>query len=251
MELSNKEIGELYEGIKTKWERYLKKEGVILPSLRNKTSYTKDALVLVYLYKNINKKVSKTELTAFIQKFYPKTNDVQQARHLAAQKGWCILSGTRHDFEAAERNLKSGEYMLISLEKIYGGFTQRRRTYTLEGDDTWEKIKKEYGYHCATCGSKEGEPNIHYPSSITHLQKGHMDPKKPLEVNNIIPQCEKCNRPDRNYFVYDKKGRVIKIADPKFVLKSDEKVQIEILKILLRKFKNKVKDLISGLEWFK
>ena len=59
-----------------------------------------------------------------------------------------------------------------------------------------------------------------------------MNPSKPLEMGNIIPQCEKCNRPDRNYFVYNAKGRVIKIADPKFVLKSAEKVKNDMLKLL-------------------
>ncbi|MGB9852922.1 MAG: hypothetical protein ACPLPX_08695 [Candidatus Kapaibacteriota bacterium] len=85
-------------------------------SLRNKKgNYTKDASVLVYLarqYPN-TRKVSKTELTDFIRKFYPDTNDVQQARHLAAQKGWNISSGTRSN---GKFDLKSGEYKLETLE---------------------------------------------------------------------------------------------------------------------------------------
>ena len=40
-----------------------------------------------------------------------------------------------------------------------------------------------------------------------------MDPSKPLEPGNIIPQCEKCNRADRNYWIYDEKGRVVGIAN--------------------------------------
>lgn len=236
MEISAEELERLYLEIKKEWEKNLKKKGVKFPRLKRGDSFTKDALVLVYLYKNIGKIVTKTELTAFIQQYYPNTNDVQQARHLAAQKGWFILSGTRGDFEAGELNIKSGEYMLVNLEKCYPNFTQQRREYNLESSDGWEKLKKSYNYRCATCGSKEGERNFHYPNSITKLQKGHMDPEKPLKSGNIIPQCEKCNRPDRNYFVYNEKGRVIKIADPKFVLKSSEKVQREIFELLKRKF---------------
>ena len=31
-------------------------------------------------------------------------------------------------------------------------------------------------------------------NEIVRLQKGHMDPSKPLEAGNIIPQCQVCNR---------------------------------------------------------
>jgi len=232
MDLTNEEIKNLYEQIEKMWESNLKKFGVILPRLKNGSKFTKDALVLVYLFSKLNEVVTKRELTSFIQKYYPETNDVQQARHLAAQKGWFILSGTRNDIEARNRNLSSGDYLLITLDKHYPNFTHLRRTYSMEGETAWEELKKAYNFRCATCGSKEGEKNIHYPGSITRLQKGHMDPSKPLEMGNIIPQCEKCNRPDRNYFVYNAKGRVIKIADPKFVLKSSEKVKKDMLKLL-------------------
>ena len=102
--------------------------------------------------------------------------------------------------------------MLISLDKIYPNFTHKRRDCNLDFEG-WEKIKKDYDNRCATCGSKEGEINIRYPGTTTKLQKGHMDPNKKLDANNIIPQCDKCNRPDRNYFVYNNKGRVVKIAN--------------------------------------
>jgi hypothetical protein len=236
MEIKDEEIERLYFEIENEWKNHLRNEGVKFPRLRTGQSFTKDALVLVYLYKNIGKIITKTELTSFIQKYFPDTNDVQQARHLAAQKGWFILSGTRGDVEAKKRNVQSGEYMLVSLKKCYPNFTQQRRFYGLNGNDGWEEIKKRYGYRCATCGSKEGEKNFHYPGSITKLQKGHMDPEKPLELDNIIPQCEKCNRPDRNYFIYNAKGRVIKISDPKFILKSSLNVQKQMYELLKPKF---------------
>ncbi|MDR2545750.1 MAG: hypothetical protein LBD03_09530 [Methanobrevibacter sp.] len=59
-----------------------------------------------------------------------------------------------------------------------------------------------------------------------------MDPKKPLTMDNIIPQCSECNRQDRNNFVYNKKGRVIKISDPKFILRSDNETKKEMLELL-------------------
>ena len=63
-----------------------------------------------------------------------------------------------------------------------------------------------------------------------------MDPSKPLKKGNIIPQCSKCNQPDKNYWVYDKKGRVVKIANPVVVKNSSEDVQKQIYEILKQKF---------------
>lgn len=97
---------------------------------------------------------------------------------------------------------------------------------------------KKYNNRCATCGSIEGEPNIHYPNVTTQLQKGHKNPNKPLEYGNIIPQCDQCNIQDRNNFVYNNKGRVIKIANPRFVLRSDKatkKAMYDLLKRELEK----------------
>lgn len=224
-------IKHIYTQLEADWNAHLKDKSVFLPKLKSGSNYTRDALVLVYLYANLSKKVTKTELTAFIKIYYPETNDVQQARHLGAQKGWYILSVQRGDLLAKQENLSAGEYMLKTTNLPYPGFTAGRRA-TLRDLSDFDEIKKEYQYRCATCGSKEGKPNIHYPSSITKLQKGHMDPNKDLTAGNIIPQCEKCNRPDRNYFVYDSKGRVIKINDPKFVLKSDKKVKEKMLEYL-------------------
>ena len=234
--MTDKEIQKQYELIKEYHKKYLEEHGVKLPSLKRNGEYTKDALVLVYLSKNYpnTSVVSKDELTAFIRNYDPSVNDVQQARHLAAQKGWCILSGTRKDNESIE--LKPGEYQLTSLEKFYTGFTHQRRTF-LADDNYFESLKEAYEYRCATCGSKEGERHRYWKNTITVLQKGHMDPSKPLEPGNIIPQCEKCNRPDRNYWIYDEKGRVIGVAN--------EKVVDKCPKILQEKIYQRLKDILK------
>lgn len=105
--------------------------------------------------------------------------------------------------------------------------------------DEWESIKKKYNYRCATCGSKEGEPNLKYSNSITKLQKGHKDPKRSLTINNIIPQCSECNRADKNNWIYNDKGRVIKISNPRVVLRSSKKVKKEIFELLKRELDEK------------
>lgn len=225
--MTDEEIRQQYNLIKEYHAKYLESHGVKLPKLEIRGEFTKDALVLVYLSRNYPNTtvVSKDELTEFIRQFDPSVNDVQQARHLAAQKGWYILSGTRKDNESI--GLKAGEYKLKTLTDYYPGFTHERRTY-IEGDDYFEELKKQYDYRCATCGSKEGEPHRFWKNTKTILQKGHMDPSKPLEHGNIIPQCEKCNRADRNYWIYDKKGRVVGIANEKVIDKCSKSLKIKI-----------------------
>lgn len=229
--LSDEEIIDNYNMIITHYEDNLKKHGVKLPKLKIRGNFTKDALILVYLFQGYphTKKVSKDELTEFIRSYYPRTNDVQQARHLGAQKGWFIAAGGRDNKDV---DLERGEYQLITLEKPYPSFHGHR----IEQTDDWENIKMQYGYRCATCGSKEGKSNIHWPNTITRLQMAHIDPTKPLVSGNIIPQCEKCNRADRNNWVYDERGRVIKLSNPIVIKRSNREVRWKVYGILYEEF---------------
>ncbi len=77
------------------------------------------------------------------------------------------------------------------------------------GFGLWENIKEAYDCRCATCGSKEGEPNFKDRTVITKLEKGHMDPSKQLTDINCIPQCTICNKAFRDWWIFDSTGRVI------------------------------------------
>jgi len=226
-----------YEILAEYHKKHLQDKGVKLPRLMHGNNYSKSALVLIYLsygYPDTDI-VTKEELTKYIEHFYGRVNDVQQARHLGAQNGWYILAGGRHDINVEAQDIPSGSYKLYSLEEPYPNFNLDRRS-TSYGIDEFENLKKHYNYRCATCGSEEGKPNYHWPNTITVLQAGHMDPNKPLEKGNIIPQCSKCNRPDRNWWIYDSKGRVISIANPIVINRCSDQVQKSIYKILKRKF---------------
>lgn len=243
IKLNDKEIQLTYRLICEYYDKYLKQHGVKLPKLYKGTTYTKDALTLVYLAQGYpaTRVVSKSELTEFIRLFDHSVSDVQQARHLAAQKGWFITSGTRNDITSA--TLSPGEYQLQTMEKPYPNFTPVRREETLDGND-WENLKRAYDFRCACCGSREGEPHRYWRNTITVLQKGHKDPSKPLEPGNIIPQCNKCNQPDRNYWIYDDKGRVIKIANAKVIDHCSRQVQKEIYARLYQLFGGKAPEKI-------
>lgn len=137
--------------------------------------------------------------------------------------------------------------MLKTISEPYPSFKTLKRTETLN-DSTWDDLKKMYNYRCATCGSKEGDLNFLYPASTTHLQQGHKDPSKPLDLNNTIPQCPFCNRASRNYFVFDNKGRVEKIYDPHFVLRSDKEIKEIMLKLLIEENIDLTKKIFEELD---
>lgn len=234
--LNKQSIELIYKNVESYHKKYLQKVGVKIPKLYNsKKEFQKDALVLVYLaydYPN-TRIVTKNELTKFISLFYSDFNDMQQARHLGAQKGWWIVAGGRDNIVLS---LKSGEYQLYTLEQPYPSFKNDHR---LSEIDNWGEIKAFYNYRCATCGSQENQPNFHWRETKTKIQKGHMDQNKPLAKGNIIPQCQKCNQGDRNRWVYDEKGRVIKISNPKVINFCEEEVQNAIYKILKKKYETK------------
>ncbi|PJC01744.1 MAG: hypothetical protein CO073_03020 [Candidatus Komeilibacteria bacterium CG_4_9_14_0_8_um_filter_36_9] len=244
--MSDKEIEQIYNEVKDFHSKYLTSKGVSLTKLKNNNgTYTKDALVLVYLAKDYPKTkiVSKKEITDFVKNFYPDVTDVQQARHLSMQQGWNILSSTRGD--SLTEDFPKDSYKLVDLKTPYPAFAQERR----EGfSGNWEEIKSKYNNRCATCGSEEGKEHIFRSGVITKLQQGHLDPQKPLQEGNIFPQCQICNRGDRNRWIYDKTGRVIEIAETPdgvrvvktFLKKASNKVRYEIFNLLkkLGKFKD-------------
>ncbi len=229
---SDIEIRNAYSEIEKEWKINLEKYDVRLPRLVSGRKYTINALVRIYLYKKMGKTVSKQEITEFLKDMGYNVNDMQQARHLAQQSGWYILSGTRGDSECEALNIKSGEYMLKTIKEPYPSYKNMKRTETLNVS-SWEELKEKYDYRCATCGSKEGEKSFLYPATTVTLQQGHKDPSEPLSLENTIPQCSFCNRASRNYFVFDNKGRVEKINDPQFVLRSEKEVKLEMIELLI------------------
>lgn len=245
--ISDKEVRDIYEKLKEAHKKYLAEHGVSMVNLKRGDNYTKSALVLIYFYKHFKEKVPKADLIKFLENMGQPSEDVQQARHLSQQKGWYIISGQRGDLGSADYGLGSGDYALISIQEPYPSYYSTKRSGSISDED-WERIKKDYNFRCATCGSKEGQPNWLFPSEITSLTKGHMDPRKELTHENVIPQCDQCNRPSRNYFVYDKKGKVRKIADPHFITKSSKKVKLDCLEILITNFTDEAKKILKKIE---
>lgn len=245
--LTDEEIEGMWEIIQRYYKNHLESQGVKPVLLRDQRgNYTKDALVLVYLaqgYPN-TRWVTKEELTEFVRQYYPKVPDVQQARHLGPQKGYYIISTRRGNNVGTLPQEIEGKsaYKLHSLQVVHPNYLPKRRSKNTR--KAFENIKKRYNYRCATCGSEEGKPNLRYPNSTTQLQQGHRNPHKPLKSDNVIPQCQFCNRPDRNNWIYDKRGRVVGVANIKVVQSSIRKGYItpEEARKLLEFLKQHLKD---------
>jgi len=163
---------------------------------------TQDYYTLKYYYINKNKIVTKTEATSYVSKCLSKQiGDLQSLRHLGKQSGFDILQ--QHEiFNNIE--LKSGEYVFTGFDKMNPFFNDKRRK---KSPLDFEECKKNFDHQCATCGSKEGEPQ-RFTKQPTLLEKGHKNPELPLDMSNLIPQCEFCNKKYKNRFIFDDFGQI-------------------------------------------
>ncbi len=71
-----------------------------------------------------------------------------------------------------------------------------------------------------------------------------MNPARPLEEGNIIPQCQICNRPDRNRWVFDKTGRVIAVA----ISKDGIRVVKEFLKNATKEMRTEIATFLKSFK---
>jgi hypothetical protein len=150
---------------------------------------------LEVLYENIGKPLSKKEINLKIG----YTGGDNQSNRGLKRRGWNVIS-----------EQKNGELMItlkdLNLHPEFDVNREKRKTQNV-GD--WEAIKKHYDYRCASCGSLEGEPNFDAKGTNTRLEKGHMDPTKDLTDDNVIPQCQICNKSYKDKFIFDNRGRVV------------------------------------------
>ena len=183
-------------------EGTIKDKGIKLPKLHTKKSF---ALCTLF----INDKVSKRNAEENWLEYSQKSTDLQAYRHLSTQDGFYVVKST--DKIGRERNFKRGEYALIKPDwttTVFPGWLPNRRT-SVRAED-WEDLKRQYDNRCATCGSKEGESHYKWPEHITCLEKGHMDPTKDLIIGeNVIPQCELCNKMYKDKFIFDVRGNTV------------------------------------------
>jgi hypothetical protein len=224
--MSPEEIDSWYAKLEEEHSTYLAKYRVKLPK-KGSTA----ALQLIYLLKHKGKLVHKDTISSFVQTVKPGAGKDQQVRHLASA-GWYVLN--KGDKEPGKPDtIESGWHVLITTENPKPTFLLKslKRVGRILAKD-FVQLKAVYDDRCATCGSKEGKPNILEPDKTTTLQQGHMNPRKALTIGNSIPQCQVCNQVYQDDYVFDAKGRVIAVASPNPVLRADKEVREEVKRSL-------------------
>jgi hypothetical protein len=192
-----------YEKIKYYYEKYLKNKGCILPKQESGLGRA-----LECLYLNIRKEISIEDLRKYVEEKGVNLkggSDTLQVRHLGLQKGFNLLKGLDN---FRDTKVKKSHYILLNLKDIFNGFCKEKRTEKLNNEN-WLALKTEYGFKCVNCGSEENKPLRWNGNKLTILQQGHMDPRKPLSLDNVIPQCSICNQQYKNKAIFNKRGFVI------------------------------------------
>ncbi len=248
LNISESEIRSLHNTIVFSYEKYLKDYGVKklwsddIPKDCSDIEFISylDAkeLQLIFLYKHIGCFVHKDLVSAFVRKYIPDAALDQQVRHLGSQCFWYVLNkGAK--VPNVDIKVPSGYNYLFSIEvpNPKAVANALKRTGRLNARNFTE-LKLAYQNKCATCGIEEGKKDSRN-ETIVVLQQGHMDPRKPLTLDNTIPQCQYCNQTYQEDFMFNEYGRVIAINNPHVVLKSPKCIQDEMIQILLEVRKNK------------
>lgn len=214
------------EALRRDYEDYLASYGVKFP----KEGTTKFHW-LTYLKKFQQKLVHKDEVASYVQENLPEVGRDQQVRHLAAD-GWYVLNKGDKVPNQPEK-VKPGWHMLVSTESPKPTFLhkQLKRAGRIAAQD-FETLKAVYDFRCVNCGSQEGKPHRYEKSKVTVLHQGHMNPDKPLSLENMVPQCETCNAFYKDDYVFDDVGRVKAVANANPVMRAAEHVRDIIKKTL-------------------
>jgi hypothetical protein len=193
-----------YKYIKFYYNKYLKKYGCKLPSENSQIGKA-----LEFLYINIKKNISIDDIRNYVFTKIKNNNvcDSLQIRHLGLQYGFNLLKGNDIIINSESKVPKS-HYCLYNLKNIYINYHKNRRKDEINKNN-WFNLKKDYNFCCATCGNKENKPLRYNKNRLTILQKGHMDPRKSMTLDNIIPQCQYCNQNYKNKAIFNKRGIVI------------------------------------------
>ena len=225
--VNEKKLNDAFSAIKEDWENHIQNAEIKLP--KKQTSKWYQLAILKHFEGGA---VHKDDISAKIAEITGKSARDQQVRHLKTQCGWYILNkGDSY----GDKHTPDGCHVLITTKHPNPNSKLHRKSVLAKGD--WQEILKQYDNKCASCGAAIGEYH-RFDSSykITTLERGHMNPNKPLETGNIIPQCRWCNRVARSDFVFDEQGRPTAIANHQPVARADAEVVDKIWEWLKRKY---------------
>ena len=250
LDISISELRSLHQKIVMSYDTYLKSYGVkqVWKDVEQNINEMSDEefinyldvkeLQLIFLYKHIHCFVHKDLVSEFVRKYKPNAALDQQVRHLGTQLLWYVLNKSAKVPDKDEV-VPSGYNYLVSIETpnpkaVALALKRSGRLAAKSFDD----LKIVYENKCATCGIDEGKKDTRN-GLVVALQQGHMNPRKPLTLDNTIPQCQYCNQQYLDYFCFNEHGRVVAVNNPYILLKSPRDIQDEMIEILLAERKNK------------
>lgn len=222
--MNDEQLHKAWVELKAIHAKYLNKHKVNLPTEKSAKRIWLSILYATYK-QDPEKYVSKNEISQIVTRIRPDLGGDQQVRHLK-RDGWKLITG------------KPG-FHKIDPYSPSSTFTQdtRRRTNLLRANNFGE-IKEAYTNSCASCGTKEGEKSWRY-GEVVRLEQGHRDPEQPQEIDNIIPQCQFCNKTYKSDFTFDENGFIRAIASINPVKRASQGVQESVWKLLRDKFEEK------------
>jgi len=200
-----------YDNYKQEYDKYLKNKGV---KLHKETSGFGQALAL--LNENKGKELSIEKIKEYVKNkgIKLKGGDSLQLRHVARQ--YNLLKGGEYN-PLTNNKIKRSHFCLLNLSEPHPNYIPTRNTNITMTDQEWLDLKNIYNNQCASCGNIEGKPMRFNKYTITLLQRGHMDPTKEGNLDNIIPQCKDCNQQYKNKAKFNKQGRVIDFCKEGFI----------------------------------
>lgn len=224
LSVSQSNLMKSFKEIENDYGKFLEKIGIPLPKSETTKWYQ---LSILKHFQCLA--IHKNDISILIANLTSTTATDQQVRHLKTQDGWFVLN--RGD-SYKNKYVPDGCHVLITTKSPIPNSTLQRRTVVAARD--WEEILKKYHYACASCGTKVKERHRFDESFVVEtLEKGHMNPHKPLEAGNIIPQCRWCNRTARSDFVFDEQGRPRAVANVRPVKRAEKEVIEKIKNWLL------------------
>lgn len=173
--------------LRSDWKQYLEPHGVKFNFKESSDSYK----VLNLLYQHKGVWLTKSQIARLIGY---TGSDLQTPRHLGKQSGWYVDQDGK------------GSYRLVTTKEPHPSFAAKKRLNELNTSD-FDVMKAAYNNECATCHAPEGKPHRHEHGKVV-LEKGHMDPRLDMSPENIIPQCQYCNKFYGDKHIFDRQGRI-------------------------------------------
>ena len=232
-EINDLQLLREYKNTFLEWQSNLSSLGVKFPRRKPLKSvpWPGATLQLLILHKYMGDFVSKEGLAELAQYHNNRLKRDQQARHLGTQRGFNVLCGLETIPETGEV-VPRGYYMLVNMTETKPGFCLPKR------DAATPPPKYADGTPCSTCSAIQGQPHPKYPTQMAKMEAGHRDPTKPLLGDNVMPQCQDCNKTTKDSIIWGPGEHPLPIAlnSPTLVKKSSPAIRKAIYDTLQAEF---------------